>query len=152
MMKHFIKLFIVLLFFIAFNAHAQSNDTLLFDKLFKDWTDAFNQKDVAKSCALFSKSIVADYQGVPQKNYQSICDGFKTIFKDKNRAYRYQYKLHQVNRSDNLATVRITWYLYLTENGKKKMISQDEGIDVLIKNSQDDWKIVNYVAYPVKSR
>lgn len=150
-MKHLLNLFIGLLFCIAFTAHAQSNDDILFDKLFKDWTEAFNQKNVVQSCALFSKSVVADYQGVPQKNYQSICDGFKTIFKDKNRVYHYQYKIHQVNRSDNLATVRITWYLYLTENGKTKMISQDEGIDVLKKNSQDDWKIINYVAYPVKS-
>lgn len=150
-MKQIMKSLTLLSCLIASQALAQSGDTAIFDKLFKAWTKSFNQQNVAQSCALFSKSVVADYQGVPQKNYQSICDGFKTIFKNKDHRYRYEYKLHQINRSGNLATVRITWYLYLTENGKTKMISQDEGLDVLIKNAQGKWQIVNYVAFPVPS-
>lgn len=132
---------------ISTNALAINQTDLFFKNIFTDWTNNFNQKNVSKSCALFSKQVVADYQGISQKNYNSICNGFKKIFTLQNQRYQYRFTLHHVYRSGNLAALRITWYLRLYENEKLKSITQDEGIDILEKNKAGEWKIVNYIAY-----
>lgn len=124
----------------------------IFNKLFQDWTIAFNKKDLAKSCSLFSHQIRADYQGYPNKSYTTICDGFKKIFQEKNREYRYQFKIHYLFQADNLAVVRITWYLDIFENKTRLSTTKDEGIDVLEKDEHGEWKIVSYLAYPIQQQ
>lgn len=130
-------------------AAEQKNDEVIFNRLFTQWTEAFNHKDLSKVCLLFSKNITADYRGVPQKNYAMICDGFKNIFGMANRSYQYQFKLHDIYHSGDLAAVRITWYLKIYENDKLLQSSQDEGIDILKKNQIGQWQIVNYLGYGV---
>jgi ketosteroid isomerase-like protein len=127
-------------------AATQSNDYLLFERVFNDWTAAFNQKNVSASCGLFARSVTADYQGVPTKTYTSICDGFKKIFQEAKQ-YQYRYQLHQVYRSGNFAAVRLTWFLSIYENGKQISFTQDEGLDIFEKNKSGQWEIVNYLGY-----
>jgi len=150
MIKRIISITVVSTLLITAKAHANQakNDTVIFQQLFSDWTEAFNQKDLSRSCALFSKKVVANYQGVPEKNYSSICDGFKKIFEEKDKRYQYRFKLHHVYRSNTLAAVRITWYLNISENDKPISEVQDEGIDIFEKNEQGQWEIVNYIAFP----
>ncbi len=123
------------------------NDISTFEELFSNWTYSFNHKDISKTCGLFSTNVIANYQGIPQKNYSSICNGFRKIFKEKHRKYQYKFKLHNIYHSQNLAAVRITWYLYVYENNKQISVTQDEGIDILEKNKQGKWQIINYLAY-----
>lgn len=130
---------------------ATQDDSIIFKKLFTDWTDAFNHKDLAGSCSLFSKSLTADYRDAPHKNYATVCDGFKKIFQQTNRNYQYHFKINHIYRSGDLAAVRITWYLSIDENNKKIASTQDEGIDILEKNKLGQWQIVNYLAYANKS-
>lgn len=125
-----------------------NKDTAMFQKLFSDWTNAFNRKQINPSCALFAKSLQADYRGAPSKTYTSICNGFKQVFSDPARHYHYRFKIRHVYRSGNLAAVRITWYLDVTENQKIILSTHDEGLDILEKTSAG-WKIVNYLAYDV---
>jgi len=143
---------LILLIFIITNVHAAAveNSHVIFDKIFHDWTDGFNQKDIVVSCGLFSKNVVANYQGTPQKNYETICNGFKEIFGEKNRDYHYRYQLKNVYYTDNLAAARITWYLTIYEYGKVISEVQDEGIDILEKNNAGKWQIINYIAFPEK--
>ena|SRR5260221_9735838 len=133
-------------------AHADQNqsDTAMFETLFQQWTDSFNRKDTAGACSLFSKNVVADYRGVPKKNFASICDGFKKIFADEQKHYQYRFKLCNVYRSNDLAAVRITWYLTISENGKPTTEIEDQGMDVLKRDKQGRWQIVNYVGYQDK--
>lgn len=128
-------------------AQPVKSDHSTFKRLFADWTTAFNHKDLSRSCALFSKSVIADYQNFPPKNYISICNGFKKIFQEKDHRYRYHFKIHHIYHSGDLAVIRITWYLYLYQHAKLISITQDEGMDVLEKNQSGQWQIVNYLAY-----
>lgn len=121
---------------------------LQFEKLFNSWAAAFNNKDLTKSCSLFSKNVIADYQGAPQKDYQEVCDGFANVFKKQDQTYTYQFTLHNVFRSDDLAVVRITWYLKITDKDKLLSTVQDEAIDILREEKPGDWKIINFVGYP----
>lgn len=126
---------------------ATDKDIAVLEKLVKDWTAAFNKKDLNATCSLFSKHIIADYRGLPQKNHAAICDGFKKIFADKLQRYEYKYKIHNIYRLGDLAAIRITWYLHVFQGDKEIATIQDEGMDVLMKNDKDQWQIINYLAY-----
>jgi ketosteroid isomerase-like protein len=129
--------------------HAASNhqDYALFENIFRHWTQSFNHKDLAGSCSLFSENLVADYRGAPQKNYASICDGFKKVFSQDHQSYQYDFRLREVYRAGDLAVARITWYLRIYANGKPVSRVKDEGMDVFAKNPRGEWKIINYLAY-----
>jgi len=142
----------------SFNVYSKPENSALkntiafneFEKLFSDWTDAFNNKDLKQTCALFANSVIANYQGVPPKNYGTICGGFNKVFQQKKRKYHYQFKLHHVYVRQNIAIARITWTLKIYKNGKVISKVQDEGIDVLQKNAKGEWEIIEYLAYPVR--
>lgn len=149
-MYRFLIYFIVFIFScVAQNVYAAShqNDMATFEQIFNEWTTSFNNKNAEKTCSVFSKSVVGDYQGAPQKNYAALCDGFKKLFQKPNYRYHYRYKLHDVHRSGDLAIARITWYLDVYENGQKTSATQDEGMDVLEKNASDNWQIIRYLSY-----
>lgn len=139
---------LLLIFPLILFANPAEQDKVLFTNIFKNWTDAFNHKDL-KSCNLFSKHLIANYQGAPTKNYMTICNGFKKIFNEKDKRYHYTFKLHQIYRKDNLATVRVTWYLTIYEKNKIVSKTQDEGLDIFEKDQKSTWKIIQYLAYPV---
>jgi ketosteroid isomerase-like protein len=124
-------------------------DNQEFEKIFTDWSDAFNHKNLAATCHLFAKNVIANYQGFSQRNYSDICSGFNTIFNQINVSYQYKFKLQNVYQQANLAVVRITWYLQVYK--RKKLISsiQDEGMDVFSKSKDGHWEIINYISYPV---
>lgn len=134
---------------VSLSAYGHTQDETVFSKLFTDWTTAFNHQQLSPACALFSTQVTADYRGQPPKHYAAICDGFKKIFADPDRRYYYEFKLHQVYREGNLAAARITWYLHITDHGKALPIIQDEGLDILTRDAQGRWSIINYLAYEV---
>lgn len=127
----------------------QKSDVTIFQALFEKWTYSFNHQNLPATCNLFSPALSANYQGVAAKNYASICAGFKKIFQETQRHYHYRFKLHHVYHCHDLAVARMTWYLQINEQGKPTSLTRDEGIDVLQKNKQGQWQIVNYLAYPV---
>lgn len=137
--------------FLILNVFAakKSKDYQMIYKIFSNWTYSFNHKDLLGSCNLFSKELIANYQGAPAKDYMSVCNGFKKIFTEELE-YRYRFKLHHVYRSNKLAVARITWYLKISKQGHLISTVQDEGLDVFKQNNHGDWQIINYLAYPKK--
>ena len=131
------------------NAETAKPDATVLTKLFNDWTDAFNRKDIAATCRLYAPNVTATFQGLPPKNYDIICDGFKRLFAEKNKHYQDRFDIHDIYQSENLAAVRITWYLDIQENGHKLSLFKDEGMDILAKDQAGNWKIINYLAFPV---
>jgi ketosteroid isomerase-like protein len=124
-------------------------DRAMFQALFDAWTQAFNQKKYPEVCKLFAKSITADYQGAARKDYAGMCDGFRKIFEEDDAVYHNEFRIHEIYRSNDVAAVRITWYLTVHKNGSHFASIQEEGLDVLRKQSNGRWQIVNFIAYPV---
>lgn len=152
-MMRFLLYFLVLtLLTLNTNIICAEKSSLIFENLFKHWTIDFNNKNLSKSCALFSKHVSASYQGQPRKNYRLICDGFKRIFAQKNKRYRYKFNLNNVYHCKNLAAVRITWFLEIQQNHKTITKIRDEGLDILQKNAHGNWQIINFIAYPIKKQ
>jgi ketosteroid isomerase-like protein len=153
MYTRFFKLLLITTIFIFSNGYAStSEDSANFQALFNSWTRAFNQKKFPEVCLLFSKSVTADYQGSPKKNYAMMCNNFRKLFQEKDMAYHNAFKIHQVYRSKDLAAVRITWYLDIYKKGVHISSIQEEGLDVLQKQANDKWQIVNFIAFPVTNK
>lgn len=146
--KYFIIIFLINIFFSVSYASSENN-TEIFEAVFKNWTQSFNQREYPKVCDLFSERLASNYQGSKQKNFESTCEGFKKIFLEKNKRYHNDYQLHQVFMSGSLAVVRVTWYLKIFNHGKCESFTQEEGIDIFEKQKNGDWKIVNFIAYPI---
>lgn len=134
-------------------AHADATeDQATFQAIFSDWTHAFNEKRFPEVCDLFSPALVADYQGAQKKDYSSICNGFKKIFAEQGVVYHNDFRIHQVYRANDLAAVRITWYLDVRKDGSPESAVQEEGLDVFQRQEDGKWKIVNFIAYPVLTK
>lgn len=143
-----LTLILVCFIFFLLSGVAHASDREEFEQLFSQWTTAFNHKRLTETCALFAKNVSANYRGIPRKNYTAICASFKKLFNDPNKQYHYQYRLHQIYRAEDLAAVRVTWYLKVLEKNKHLERVQDEGLDVLQKK-HGHWQIVNYLAYQI---
>ncbi|MBI2812113.1 MAG: nuclear transport factor 2 family protein [Candidatus Melainabacteria bacterium] len=130
-------------------AEAAETDAKMVDRLFANWTRAFNNKEMAGSTNLFSKECIASLPDAPHKDYDAICNGFKKIFASKTDGLKYRYKIHKIFRSGDLATVRITWYSSAYKQNKLIATTTEQGLDVF-KKEKDGWKIVNFIAYPEK--
>lgn len=128
------------------NNPSKEEDKLLFEKIFTEWTQAFNRKDLKKTCDLFSKDLTATYKGTTQKNYDSVCEKFKKLF-SQDKQYQYRFEIHQVYHSLDLAAIRITWYLTVDEPGKKTALIEEEGMDILKPDADGQWKIINFLGY-----
>lgn len=153
--RKYIKLFIMLIpicFLSEIHASPKTIKAVNFQQIFSDWTKAFNEKKFPQVCELFAKSISADYQGSPQKDYNKICDGFKKIFQEKDTIYHNDFKIHHIYSSNAFAAVRITWYLHIYKNGKQTSSIQEEGLDIFQKQANGKWQIVNFIAYPVETK
>lgn len=146
-MKHKILLYFVIIFCTEQFAFASQYKPINFEQVFSQWTEAFNHKDLTSACALFSTDVVANYKGVPEKNYANICGGFKKVFAQTDRHYQYRFKLHQTYQSPTLAAARITWYLDIYKNNQLISSTKDEGLDIFERSKTGEWKIVNYLGY-----
>lgn len=136
--------------FAAVTPHEEATSRALFQKVFTEWTNAFNHQNTESACRLFAPELVATYKNFPVRNYHAVCEDFKKIFAYPNRRYQYQFKLGPIYRSADLAAVRITWFLTLyNAHGKKLFQTRDEGLDILRKQPTGEWKIVHYLAYAV---
>jgi ketosteroid isomerase-like protein len=132
-------------------AASKSSDELMFEKVFSNWTNAFDHKDLAGTCSLFSNHIIANYQGAHTKTYTSLCNSFKKIFQEQ-RDYQYTFNIRNINRSNNLAAVRITWHLRVSQQGKFISESKDESMDIFERDKRGNWKIINYLGYPAQNQ
>lgn len=132
------------LVFVCASLHARDNDG--FTRLYDDWTAAFNRKDSKEVCKLFSKNVVADYPGIPTRDYPTICNKLTRLLQEEERQYHYRYEFRNVYRSGGLAAIRITWFLTTTE-GREKTTLVEQGLDVLQKNRAGKWEIVNWISY-----
>lgn len=125
-------------------------DAKSFDKLYADWTKAFNKKDMDGTMSIFSPTCVASLPDAHHKTYDQIRAGFVKLFADKTHNFQYSYDVYNIYHTGDLAAVRITWHLTATSPGKAPEKNNELGLDVLKKDASGAWKIVNWVAFSDK--
>lgn len=131
-------------------ADSTSADAKSFDKLYADWTKSFNKKDMAGTMSIFAPTCTASLPDATHKTYNQIENGFKKLFAQKNKSYQYTYDVHNIYHEGDLAAVRITWHLAVSEGGKLLEKTNEHGLDVLKRDTNGAWQIVNWVAFSEK--
>src|SRR5262249_10497049 len=98
-------------------------------------------------CGLFSTDLRYDFRGFPERNYTDICGGLRRALTDRTRRYAYALAVKEVLGSGDLAIVRLTWTLTITQPVAPPKVSQEHGIDVFKRQANGTWKIIRYIAY-----
>lgn len=114
--------------------------------------DAFNTRDVERVCDLFAPDLIADYQGGPQKTYDSLCVGLRESLADPRRSSRYSLDLEEILVSGDLAVVRLVWTLEVEpEDESAPIVERERGLDVFRRQPDGTWKIARFLAYSMSS-
>lgn len=117
------------------------------------WTQDFNAGEESKVCALFAHDLIANYQGQPERNYDSLCELLRKSLADHARSYHYALDVKEVIVSGDLAVVRLVWTLIVTDKETKKTTVEDEpGMDIFRRQADRSWKIARYMSYAVPRR
>lgn len=114
----------------------------------ENWTTAFNAGDSGRICDLFAPDLIADYQGQPERNYQSLCDHLRRSLSGGRRKFHYSLAIREILVSGSLAVVRLVWTLrtYQT-NGAEAGSTIEPGIDIFRLQPDGSWKISRFMAY-----
>ncbi|MGB7099165.1 MAG: nuclear transport factor 2 family protein [Xanthobacteraceae bacterium] len=111
------------------------------------WMEDFNARNVDGSCRLFSPDLHYDYRGSPERDYKDMCEGLRRALTDPTKRYAYSLAVKDVLVSGDLAIVRLTWTLTVTQPDAQPEVSKEHGIDVFKRQPEGTWKIVRFIAY-----
>ncbi|HSI39718.1 MAG TPA: DUF4440 domain-containing protein [Xanthobacteraceae bacterium] len=110
----------------------------------QQWTEAFNARDAAKACELFSTSLVSDVRGQGEAGYARRCGLIAKALEDPARSLRYGADIKEVIVEGDLAVVRLTWTLTISPGDIR---SVEPGLDVFRKEADGQWRIIRFMAY-----
>lgn len=113
----------------------------------EQWRIEFNEGRPDHICDLFSTDLLYDFQGLPEQNYEQLCDRLRLALSSPTRKFRYDLTVKEVIVSGDLAVARIVWHSTMTDGAKSEKEDQP-GIDVFRRQRDGTWKIIRYVAYP----
>ena len=110
----------------------------------EQWTDDFNAGHTDKVCDLFSKEVISNYRGQPERRYDEICDLLKRSLTDPSKKFHYELDLREIIVEHDLAVVRLVWTLFITP---LNVTSAEPGMDAFRRESDSKWRIIRYIAY-----
>lgn len=110
----------------------------------EQWMIAFNNRDKATACELFSRSLVAYVRGENETGYAERCAVIGRVLDDPARRFSYALDIKEVIVEGNLAVVRLTWTLTISPGAAKDV---EEGLDVFRKENDGRWRIVRFMVY-----
>lgn len=111
------------------------------------WTAAFNARDAAAVCRLFSQDLRYDARGLPEQNYRDMCDRLHRSLADPDTRYRYTAAINEILVSGDLAVVRLTWRLTTRRTGRPAAHTTEQGMDIFRRQPDGAWRIIRYIAY-----
>jgi uncharacterized protein (TIGR02246 family) len=113
------------------------------------WSADFNARDTQHVCDLFSPDLRYNYQGLPERGYDEICNTLHRSLSDKGKGYHYSSDIKDVIVSGDLAVVRVIWTLTIapgTSSAKDSVVTEPS-LDVFRKQADGSWRIIRFVAY-----
>lgn len=115
----------------------------------ESWRRAFNTGDAVHVCDLFAPDLISNYQGQPERNYDSVCALLRGSLQEKERAFDYGLDIKEILVSGDLAIVRLVWTLRIAQKGGgATRVSEEPGLDVFRRERDGRWRIIRYLAYP----
>jgi ketosteroid isomerase-like protein len=126
----------------ALPAHAEIRAAL------EDWMTQFNAGNSGAVCDLFARDLISNYQGQPERGYDSLCALLHKSLQDKKRAYHYSLNIREIVVSGHLAAVRLVWTLRVEQKSPPRTQAVVEpGLDIFRRQADGRWKISRFIAY-----
>ncbi len=118
----------------------------------KNWTAAFNSRDIGRVCGLFSRDLIATYQGQPERNYDAMCAVLSNSLNDHEKSYHYRLRVNEILACGDLSVARLHWTLTVVPNdGRAPETIEESSLDVFRRQPDGSWKISRFLAYPIAS-
>jgi ketosteroid isomerase-like protein len=107
-----------------------------------NWTTAFNSRDIGSVCDLFSRDLIASYQGQPERGYDALCALLSNSLKDPEKSYHYRLRVKEILVCGDLSVVRLAWTLTVEpKDGRATETIEELGSDVFRRQPDGSWKI-----------
>lgn len=113
------------------------------------WTQDFNSRNTQDVCSLFAPDLISDYQGIPEKNYESLCNRLKKSLSDPAKTYHYDLDIKEILVSRYQAMARLKWRLTVQQKGLPDEVTVDMGLDVFRRQPDGTWKIARFISFPI---
>ncbi len=114
----------------------------------------FNGHDLTATCGLFADDTVVSYPGRPSKGHTEVCEGFRAVFANPAKSFRYdEPAIREILVDGDLATVALIWTLTVRDSsGRVLETTREDGVDVLRRQPDGQWRIHISHAFPVEAR
>jgi ketosteroid isomerase-like protein len=135
---------------LAFGASAQADSAAQSQirVALENWTVQFNAGNADTTCDLFARDLIANYQGQPERNYDSQCTLLRKSLSEKTRKFHYSLNIKEIIVSGDLAAVRLVWTLKIEQtNPPQTHTVMEPGLDIFRRQPDGSWKIACYLAY-----
>lgn len=110
------------------------------------WTDAFNARDAARACELFSADLTSTMRGRPDEGRDAVCARIAKTLADRSLSLRYAPDILEIIVSGDLAVVRLVWSATV-KRGPRPVVSKEPGLDVFRREADGQWRITRFLAF-----
>lgn len=108
---------------------------------------AFNARDAAGACDLFTPDLVATTPLAPEVTRDALCRNFERLFSKTGLVVRYDVPdIREVIHAGDLAIVRVIWTLH-AESGGERDTTQEGAIDIFRLDPDGIWSIMRMNAF-----
>jgi steroid delta-isomerase len=110
------------------------------------WAAAFNVRDAAGACAIFSADLVSTMRGRPDEGRSAVCRRIASALVDRGMTMRYAPDVKEIIVSGDLAVVRLVWSVTI-QRGASPAVSKEPGLDVFRREPDGQWRIIRFLAF-----
>jgi ketosteroid isomerase-like protein len=112
------------------------------------WMADFNAGHADKVCDIFAPSLVADFGGAPERDFEAECKWLRAALADPDRSLTYALDLKEILAEGDMAAVRLVWTLTtrVKATGQERK-TEEQGLDVFGRGSDGRWCIIRFMTY-----
>ncbi len=114
------------------------------------WAAAFNARDSAGVCDLFSRNLIATVPGALDSGRDAVCARLATLLAKPDRQLHYSPDIREIIVSGDIAVVRLFWTLAI-QQGTQRHTSKEAGMDIFQRQAGGTWSIIRFLAFSIDS-
>lgn len=112
---------------------------------------AIAARDVDAACDLFAEDAILVYPGTPDRDRDAFCRGLNERLGDADFTLSYEPpEIQQVVIDGDTAAVRLIWTGTATSAGGEAETWREQGLDVLVRDTDERWRILISHAFPLQ--
>jgi uncharacterized protein (TIGR02246 family) len=110
---------------------------------FERWLLAYDQGDLDQTMAIFDPGVVFIFQGERDQSYADLRKGYEQDFRSRAAGTSWVPLVDEVYADGNVAFVRATWELRVTEKGSSapQVKMRNRSVDIL-RQANGQWRII----------